>query len=377
MSTLIETGIDYKKLNDMKYMRSYLMRLNDDLKYMLTNLGEDNFDAASLSTWQKFGNNVTELTRTAEELEIDLTSTSESMLSEISQKADKLSLCLTKGNVTSAINMSTDQINLSASRIKVTSDNFTINDDGLTIKGEIQSNAGNLGNFSISSSGINGSSNCTITGGILEGTNGYFNSFSCAGTNDSDRSNMWLDEATLNLKNCTIYCSNALMDGQMRITGDLNAADYNYSEGTYGARRLLQVTDRISCNDQIVCEKNYGTTSISNPGMAQVYSFITAEGYEWSDKNLKHDIKPLDEDIATGFISKLRPVSFNFIDDPDKDRTLGFIAQDVQALQDEYGDFGLVYTDEETGYMSLSYDHIVALMAAAMQKTERKIDGSD
>ena len=43
MSNIIETGIDYRRINDVKYMRSYLYRLNDDLRYMFNNIDLDNF----------------------------------------------------------------------------------------------------------------------------------------------------------------------------------------------------------------------------------------------------------------------------------------------------------------------------------------------
>lgn len=382
MSAILETGIDYSRINDMKYMRSYLMRLNDDLKYMLTNLDEDNYDAASLTEWQKFGTNVVELNRTTEELSLTLTSTSESMLAEISQRSDELDLLLAKGSVTSEISLSTDVIKISASRLKVTSDNFTLDGDNLTIKGEIQSNAGSVGGFTISKSGtqpyLEGSSSGTITGGVLEGTNGYFNSFSCAGSSSSDMSNMWLDDSTLNLKGCSITCTGAVFDGEMRITSDLLAADYNYSEDVYTERRVLKVTGDITCDDIIYAEtRKDGATNISNRGVAEVYSFIANDNVQRSDRRLKTDIKELDKDMAAEFISKLRPVQYNFIDDPDKDKALGFIAQEVQALQDEYGDFGLVNTDEETGYMLLCYEHLIAFIAAAMQKTETILDGSD
>ena len=382
MSAILETGIDYSRISDMKYMRSYLMRLNDDLKYMLTNLDEDNYDAASLTEWQKFGNNVIELSRDAKQLSLDLTSTSESMLAEISQEADKVELLLTKGSVTSTISLSTDTIKLSATRLKVTSDNFTLDGDDLTIKGEIRSNAGEVGNFTISKSGtqpyLEGSSSGTITGGVLEGTNGYFNSFSCAGSSSSEMSNMWLDDAALNIKGCTLSCKGASLDGTMRVTQDLNAVDYDYSEDIYTARRQLYVTGDIRCDDIIYAQKRQdGASGISDIGWAQCYSFIADDGEERSDRRLKEDIKEIDAETAAAFIGKLRPVSFNYIDDPDKDRTLGMIAQKVKALEAEYGDHGLVVTDEETGYMSLCYEHFIAFMAAAMQYTESLLNGSD
>lgn len=381
MSAILETGIDYSRIKDMKYMRSYLMRLNDDLKYMLTNLDGDNFDAQSLTEWQKFGSNVIELSRTAEELSATLTSTSESMLAEIKQTADEVELLLAKGSVTSTINLSTDTISLTAERLKVTSDNFTLDGDDLTIKGEIQSNAGSIGNFNISKNGtqpyLDGSSTGTITGGVLEGTNGSFNSFSCAGSSAA-LSEMYLDDSTLNLKGCSISCKGAVMDGVMRITQDLIAADYNASEDIYTARRMLTVTGDIRCDDIIYVEtRTDGASSISDKGWAQVYSFIADDGEERSDRRLKSNIAQIDKETAAAFISRLHPVQFNYIDDPDKDKVLGLIAQEVKELQEEYGDYGLVVIDEETGYMSLCYEHFIAFIAAAMQQTENILNGSD
>ena len=168
------------------------------------------------------------------------------------------------------------------------------------------------------------------------------------------------------------------MEGTMRITQDLLAADYNASEDIYTERRMLNVTGDIRCDDIIYVEtRTDGASSISSKGWAQVYSFIADDGEERSDRRLKTNITSIDKETATTFISKLHPVQFNYIDDPDKDKVLGLIAQEVKELEEEYGDYGLVVIDEETGYMSLCYEHFIAFIAAAMQQTENILNGSD
>lgn len=384
MSSIIETGIDYGRINDTKYMRSYLMRLNDDLKYMLTNLSEDNFDPVSLSTWQKFGDSIINLDKTAERLTAEFSNALEEVTAEVSQRAESIDLCLTKGNVTAALNVSTDAIRISAARLQVISDNFTLDGSNLKISGEIHANAGSIGGFSISKENgkpyFDGGSSCTVTGGTLEGTNGHFGSFTCAGSSSTDRSEMELGEAYVNMRNCDITCTGAVMDGSIDVYGDLNVAVYNYDADSYSGRYWIYLYGDadLVCDDIVRVEKRANDgMSISNRGYAYCYSFIASDGVERSDARLKMDIETLDESMAAEFINRLRPVSFNFIDDEDKDRMLGLIAQEVMALQDEYGDFGLIDQDEETGYYSLCYEHLTAFMAAAMKDIERRLhDGS-
>lgn len=382
MSAIIETGIDYSRLNDIKYMRSYLMRLNDDLKYMLTNLGEDNLDTESLNTWEQYGSTVLSLSKDAKQFSLDLVDAEAELLGSIEQQADSLSLYLTEGDVTSAVNLSTDAIVLSAERLKVVSDNFTLDGDDLTIKGEIVSNAGNFGGFEIAYENgqpyLNSSSG-TVSGGTLYGSSGSFRTFTCAGTDSANLAGMGLEQSSVYLQGCNIDTSGMVMDGDMYITGDLNAAEYNYTEDTYGERIWLYVDNGdIHCEDIIKCEKNIGTmSSISDAGWAQCYSLITSDGSEYSDKRLKTDIEDIPEETAVSFIRNMRPVNFNFKDDPDKERSTGFIAQEVMKLQEEYGDYGLVVKDEDSGYYGLNYGHIIPLIAAAMQKTEKLLNGSD
>ena len=378
MSSIIETGIDYKRLNDIKYMRSYLMRLNDDLKYMLTNLGEDNFDAAALESWQKFGESVINLSKTAKELELELTNTGGDLLNELTQKADSLELYITKGNATTTISLSTDVIRLSAERLKVVSDNFSLDENGLKLSGEIRSNAGSFGGFNIRSENgqpyFDGSANCSISGGTMEGGFGYFKSFSCAGSSATDMTEMGYDDADLYLRNCSISCRGMKMDGEIRISGDLYAAIYNPSEGSYGSRHQFFVQGgNINCDDNIYCEVYSGT---SDSGTAQCYSFVV-DDREYSDRRLKEDIAELEEETALSFIKELRPVRYVLKDDEDREHMLGLIAQEVAALEEKYGDMGLVSTDEESGMYSISYEHLIPIMAAAIQYTERRLNGSD
>lgn len=84
-----------------------------------------------------------------------------------------------------------------------------------------------------------------------------------------------------------------------------------------------------------------------------------------SDRNLKDNIKPLDNNI----IYDLQPVDFTWKDSIDTKRHYGFIAQDVLKLTGN--DYGLVKGDE---YLGISYSEIIPLCVDAIQSHKKVID---
>ena len=85
-----------------------------------------------------------------------------------------------------------------------------------------------------------------------------------------------------------------------------------------------------------------------------------------SDKRLKENIS----DIAYGLsvIQNLKPVSYNWIDDKNKTKELGFIAQDIQNIIPE-----AVKTDEHSDLLGLSYASFTPIIVKAIQEQQSQI----
>ena len=98
-----------------------------------------------------------------------------------------------------------------------------------------------------------------------------------------------------------------------------------------------------------------------------------------SDKRLKKDIKDL-EDVKD-FVMDLKPVEFKYEFASDKDKHLGFIAQDVEKSMNTYGlssdKYGLI--TEITGtdniqYKGLNYTEFIPMCIKMIQEQQQEID---
>lgn len=85
-----------------------------------------------------------------------------------------------------------------------------------------------------------------------------------------------------------------------------------------------------------------------------------------SDKRLKENITPIGEN-ALDIITQLKPSTYNFISDPMKKLSAGFIAQDVLGLIPD-----AVERSPETGYYTLSYDRITPYLTKGIQQLNQK-----
>ena len=88
-----------------------------------------------------------------------------------------------------------------------------------------------------------------------------------------------------------------------------------------------------------------------------------------SDARLKENITDVSNIRET--LNKLRPRTFHFIRDEEKDLHIGFIAQDVLPIKPELvlGD-----GDKPDGTYGLDYDGILALTVKALQEANAKIE---
>ena len=93
--------------------------------------------------------------------------------------------------------------------------------------------------------------------------------------------------------------------------------------------------------------------------------------YQDSDIRLKEEIEDIPEETALRVVLGLKPVSFKYMGSDEIQ--MGFIAQDVNELQEEIGT-DLPLTDlGEDGYYAIPYSSYGALYAGAIKSQQRQI----
>jgi hypothetical protein len=86
-----------------------------------------------------------------------------------------------------------------------------------------------------------------------------------------------------------------------------------------------------------------------------------------SDISLKTDIQQITGAISS--VKQLRGVSFSWVNDPDQDRSLGLIAQEVETTIPE-----VVFTNPVDGYKGVNYSEIVPVLIEAIKEQQEQIE---
>ena len=109
---------------------------------------------------------------------------------------------------------------------------------------------------------------------------------------------------------------------------------------------------------------------------ALTFDVVTAGANE-SDRRLKQDIKEIDSDFAERLIFGISPVEFRYKKDTETLR-FGVIAQDVQAIEKEFGldrtENRLCYEMEDSGMLAVEYRQFIAPMIKVIQNQQSEID---
>ncbi len=88
-----------------------------------------------------------------------------------------------------------------------------------------------------------------------------------------------------------------------------------------------------------------------------------------SDRNLKKDIKPLENSLTK--ISTLKGVSYNWKDDSNPEKQIGLIAQEVAKVYPE------VVREDKDGLLSVGYQNLIAPIIEAIKELNNKMNSSD
>jgi hypothetical protein len=86
-----------------------------------------------------------------------------------------------------------------------------------------------------------------------------------------------------------------------------------------------------------------------------------------SDRKFKTDITYLDSSACLQQTLDLKPCSYSIVSDPDRERGIGFIAQEVIPVVPQ------VVSEDGTGSYGLGYGHLTATLSGAVQELNKKI----
>lgn len=154
-----------------------------------------------------------------------------------------------------------------------------------------------------------------------------------------------------------------------KFTGDLNGKilDGNYNLAWDASHNLIPSTT------------NYLSLGTSSKQYKNVYGqnlYVNGTAVT-SDKNLKEDIKELEEKHLA-FFRCLRPIQFKYKDGESGRTHTGFIAQEVEDAIHEAGmtnqDMAVVVIDQESGRHYLRYEEIIAVQTQVIQNMQKKVD---
>ena len=86
----------------------------------------------------------------------------------------------------------------------------------------------------------------------------------------------------------------------------------------------------------------------------------------FSDEKLKDNITPIKEGLAK--VLELRPVYYTWKDGKDKDKHIGFIAQEVRNVVPE------VVEETDSGYLAIDYSKLVSVVVQAVKELKERLD---
>ena len=293
----------------MKRLEKYLYSLNEQLRYSMYNIDEDNFSPRyqqSLSA--SIGDMTTELKVELGQIQSTVAEMEGSM-TQITQTMDEISFDVydEDGHVAAEIELGLDGIELSADQIKISGSVF-LNDIFETGTTTISGDHIDTGSIRLSKLYVDENGSEAFIGTGSGGTYIY-------GPEEDD---------VINIGNPS---------SDIHIWGDLTAGEIEAVSGYFES---------------------------------WCYSPDWTEG---SDKRLKHDIETLDAAKMEELVTGLRPVRYRLNDDEEDKLRYGFVAQEVKATLEAVGEDegdSPVYRLHR-GLYGLNYTDLIAPMVSVLQ----------
>lgn len=328
-----DDGSNEALLRRLKRVEKYLYSLNEQLRYSMYNLDEDNLSESYQTRMQQtlgemyaaFEVSATQIQATVGELEGSMT--------QITQTMDSIRFDVynDEGYVASQIRLGIDGISLTAEDIVIT---------GRTTLASL---------FSPGTTVISG--------------------------DHIDTGSISLDELLIG-DSSYVYVSG----GDLHLYGSRTDADVYIGNPT----SWIYINGGMSVYDDLIVHGQitmHGSGNIADVGQLAAYSGIF-EGWcyapDWtqgSDERIKHDIADLDGETMAAFVEMLRPVQYRLDSDEADKQRYGFIAQEVRAALAALGlDEGdsPIYREMD-GQLGLSYTDLIAPLLSAVQQLMARV----
>ena len=287
---------------DMKKIRNYIMMLNQQLQYSLSNLdAEDNFSQEFLISYRETDEMISQLVISMDGFLSEFQELEENVTSKISVLNGKIELKVSQEELCSEISMAPGTIAFKSGYITIDAKNFKLMEDGSAeFSGNINGGSININNkFVVDSNG-----HTTIDSGAYTG--------------------------------------------------------YIQCNGVLGTETLITYGD-CSVEGSISCQKMVVSGSVTCETL-----------YQDSDERLKEEIEDIPNDTALQLVLGLNPVTFTYTGS--NERNMGFIAQDVNRLQEDLGtDLPMTELGED-GYYRIPYTTYGALYVGAIKSQQRQIE---
>lgn len=329
----------------IKQVNDALYQISEKLKYYFMNLDpEDNFTPEELLRYHEKSKHAQVLELAADGLISSYQDFKNRIGSTIELLYGRIALRVSKGDLTNQMNLEPDALRIVGNRLEIYGGNITLDqNNNLTFRGTVEATAGSIAGWTINGENISGGEgsriDCTqlqIANHLQLGTAQIFGSSDFSGCDIELReANLETDKTTVfvgGFSTYSIHCYNGtLVCGTLTCQGDVWAAG------------------------QVTCRNCY----------------TSRDGHTWSDRRLKDNIRDLTDEESTAFVMDLKPYVFRYRSSGEL--SCGFIAQDIEALQEKSGtDYGLVRQKED--YLMLGYNGIIAHLVKVLNRQTREIE---
>lgn len=305
-------------------MENYLFMLNEELRYMFSNLTpEDNFSEEAKKRYISDG----------------------SYYAELTAQVNKITWLIGDGESETDFTLTPECLSLISKEINITG-SVTFKD--LKTAGSCTINAGNI------TAG-------TVSGNLFQGGEITGTAIGAVTISANEMSSMKIYAEEVNGITITGgYITGESLEIPVTEGSSLYILKANSSSAVVGDFTFTEDMARSNAGREF---------RVTSGGQMWAYLlYCTNNGSVLSDERLKEDIKEINQEEALKFVLKLRAVSFNVVGG--EVCSVGFIAQEVKALAEKMGIDWHVYEDGE--YMSIAYSSYVAILTAALKELIRR-----
>ena len=158
-----------------------------------------------------------------------------------------------------------------------------------------------------------------------------------------------------------------IKDGQISCNSNVTTGSLKASYVTTGGLSVQNNTISIAHNGYTALIDSAGGYPLLQYYTGGVFTNNYVAWSGSSDRRLKENIEPIENQFIRRFFKAVKPVKFNYISDEEKKTEFGLIAQDLEEVFEEVGEENnaIILNIEE--YKAINYEKIVGLTIPAIQ----------